>query len=110
MSTDKVLKKVIQEALGKDRLSILSERPKGRWIESDITLRTGKTAKFGSNQHIKELERLIADLDRVRSRQASGSAARAHISSAIAAVRKELKSAQKKYDQAHPVMDIEEEI
>ena len=106
MNTDKVLKKIIQEV----NLSILSERPKGKWIESDITLRTGKTAKFGSVQHVKELERLISDLDRVRSRQSSGSAARAHISSAIAAVRKELRNAQKKYDQAHPVLDVEEEV
>ena len=106
MNTDKVLKKIIQEV----NLLILNARPRGKWIESDITLRTGKTAKFGSSQHVKELERLIADLDRVRSRQSTGSASRAHISSAIAAVRKELKNAQKKYDQAHPALDIEEEV
>lgn len=110
MSTDKILKKIIQEVVDGQNPSILSERPKGKWMESDITLRSGKTAKFGSGQHIKELERLIADLDRVRSRQSGGSAARAHISSAIAAVRKELRNAQKRYDQAHPAVDVEEEI
>ena len=110
MSTDKVLKKIVQEALSEEEKQVLTERPKGKWMESDITLRSGKSAKFGSSQHIKDLERLISDLDRVRSRQSSGSASRAHISSAISAIRKELKSARKKYDQAHPVESFEEEV
>ena len=108
MTIDKVLRKIIHEACGEEGVQILSERPKGRWTESDVTLRSGKSAKFGSAQHIKDLERLISDLDRVRSRQSSGSASRAHISSAISAVRKELRSAQKKYNQARPVETLEE--
>jgi hypothetical protein len=108
MNMQAFLAKIIREAIDEGGAPTLSEGPKGRWAESDVTLRTGKSAKFGSRPHVTDLERVIQDLERIRARQSGGSATRAHISSAISALRKELRSARKRHDQANPVLDIEE--
>ena len=108
MNMQAFLAKIIREAIDEAGVPTLNEGPKGRWAESDITLKTGKSVKFGSRPHIADLERVIQDLERIRSRQSGGSATRAHISSAISALRKELRSARKRYDQANPVLDVEE--
>ena len=86
---------------------IFEERPKRSWVETDVTLRTGRDVRFGSRSHIQEMERVIDDLCRIRSRQMSGSATRARISDAVSSLRKELRSAQKKYD-ANNLPSLEE--
>ena len=106
MTQNYKLKSLVRQALEEQKLVI--ERAKGRWTESDVTLRSGKTAKFGSKGHVKDLERVLDDLARIRQRQVGGSATRAHLSSAISSLRKELKKARKRLEMTQPVSIVEE--
>ena len=102
MKSKKLLKKMLQGAIEDVANSIIAESPKRRWIESDVTLRSGKCVKFGCKAHITDIDRIIGDLTRIRDRQSPGSITRARISDAIRALRKELKAAQKKYESSNP--------
>lgn len=102
MKSKKPINKCIQDAISNVADSILQESPKRRWVETDVTLRSGRCVKFGCKAHINDVANVIKDLERIRSRQAAGSAARARISDAIRSLRKELRAAQKKYDANNP--------
>lgn len=102
MESKKLLKKMLKDAIENVSNSIIAESPKRRWIESDVTLRSGKCVKFGCKAHISDIDRIINDLTRIRARQSAGSVTRARISDAIRALRRELKAAQKKYEESNP--------
>ncbi len=108
MTSDFDLRKIVRQTLIDTHTEVVEESTRGRWTESDVTLRSGKTAKFGSKSHISDLERIVSDLERIRSRQVGGSAARAHLTSALTALRKELKKAKRRFEQTRPVSIVEE--
>jgi len=81
---------------------IISESVKTHKIENDIQLSNGKSDKFGSKRHIKDLKLRIADMTRYRDRQRRGSEARATFQNAVKSIRRELKAAQRVYDRKHP--------
>lgn len=102
MGSKKLLNKVIAEAVMQSVNKIIEESPKRTWVESDVTLRSGRCVPFGCKAHIKDISGIVDDLVRIRQRQATGSAARARISDAIQSLRKELRAAQRKYDSKNP--------
>ncbi len=102
MKSKKPVNKCIQDAIEDIAVAILEESPKRRWVESDVTLRSGRCVPYGCKAHIKDITNVIDDLVRIRDRQALGSAARARITDAIRSLRKELKAAQRKYDTNNP--------
>lgn len=103
MSSKKLLvNNIVQEALKQVTDDLITESVKRSWSESDVVLRSGRAVKFGCKAHINELDKLIDDLCRVRSRQSFGSATRARLGDAISALRKEMRAARKKYALQHP--------
>ena len=65
-----------------------------RLRESELTLSTGKKAKFGSVEHVKDLEARIRDMSVWRDRSRRGSDTRATYARTVQKLRAELKSAQ----------------
>ena len=102
MKSKKLLNEILQSAIESTANTIVNESPKRQWVETDVTLKSGKCVKFGCKAHITDVERIIGDLVRIRTRQSPGSVTRARISDAIRALRKEPKAAQKKYESSNP--------
>jgi len=103
MRSKKLLNNIIVKAVVNVTDTILSESPKRSWVETDVTLRSGKCVKFGCKAHIKDIQLIIDDLVRIRQRQNNGSVSRQRLSDAIAALRKELRAAQRKYEANNPI-------
>ena len=103
MRSKELLNNIIGEAVVNVADKVLAESPKRSWVESDVTLRSGKCVKFGCRAHIKDIQGVINDLVRIRQRQNNGSVSRQRLSDAIAALRKELRAAQRKYESNNPI-------
>ncbi len=105
MRSKKLLSEIVKSAVSDAALHVIEESPKRTWSESDVTLRSGRCVPFGCKAHIKDIQKLIDDLMRTRDRQSLGSVTRARLTDAIRALRKELKSAQKKYGLKNPTQE-----
>ena len=73
----------------------VGESVKRRMKEVDIPLRNGRNVPFGSKAHVAQLEKLIADIDLVRSYQELGSEGRASLGAALRSMRTELNRARR---------------
>lgn len=82
----------IEESIKEYVSEVILER---RLKESEVSLKDGSKAKWGSSEHIADLERSLSDLIFWRDKYKKGSDARANYSRVITRRRGELSSARK---------------
>lgn len=66
----------------------------------DVELSNGKHAPFGSEKHIDDLEKRIADLTKWRDKQSRGSSSRADYTRVISNLKSELRTAKNVFEKA----------
>jgi len=73
----------------------VGESVKRKMKEVDIPLRNGRSVPFGSKAHVAQIEKLITDIELVRSYQEIGSEGRASLGAALRSMRTELNRARR---------------
>lgn len=65
----------------------------------DIEISDGRYVKYGSNEHLEDIDKCIADMTRIRNRHKKGSAARENYSRALSRLKVEREKALKRAEQ-----------
>lgn len=93
-----LIKELIAEELGKARLA---EGYARKLAEQEVTLATGELAKWGSQEHIDDLNNTLQSLIRQRNSAHRRSPARTDYTRAVSRIRSQLRAAERYFEKKY---------